>query len=87
MEKLTVVPIVPCMDVAAKLRELADEVDLAKEKGLNPRVTCVVGTDIYCWGPVGDDQSVEGAIFDLTFAIHKLMGLPVKRTLERDGHT
>ena len=65
-----------------RLRGLAKALE---EKG-NPhqRVTVVVGTDVYCWGPVSEDRAAEGAIFDLTYAIHKMMGAPVKHALEEE---
>ncbi len=84
-EKLKVVPIAGAMEVSERLRELADRLEDV-ENPYDVRVTCVVGTDVYCWGPVGDLRAAEGAIFDLTFAIHKIMGLPVNMSLTEDGH-
>jgi hypothetical protein len=80
---LKVVPIAGCMDVPAQLRDLADKIEEANDPAI--RVTLVVGRDVYCWGPVDNGRAAESAIFDMTYGIHKLMELPVKLNLEKDG--
>ncbi len=85
MEQMNVVPIKRCMDVPTKLRELADKIKADEVNGPTIRVTLIIGQDVHCWGPVADDKAAEGAVFDMTFGIHKLMGLPVKVSLSEDG--
>lgn len=80
---MKVVPIADCTDTPARLRELADKIETSGSSQVT--VTIIVGSDVYCWGPLTDQRAAEAAIFDMTFGIHKLMGLPVKRALERDG--
>ncbi len=79
----TVVPIRGASGIPTRMRDLADEIEKSGDLGIH--VTVVCGTDVYFWGPACDQRVVEGAVFDLTFALHKLMGLPVKRTLEAEG--
>ena len=49
------------------------------------RITLIAGSSVYCWGPVSQDRAAEGAVFDMTWGIHYMMGLPVKVQLEMDG--
>ncbi len=80
---MNIVPIVGAMDVPARLRELADKIEARNDPAV--RVTMVIGGAVYCWGPVDNGKAAEGAIFDMTYGIHKLMGLPVKINLEEEG--
>lgn len=80
---MSVVPISKAMDVPARLRDLADQIEDAADPMV--RVTMVVGSNVYCWGPVDNDRAAEGAIFDMTYGIHKLMALSVKMNLEKEG--
>ena len=79
---MNVVPIVPPMDIPKQLRDLADHIE---EVGGITRVTLVHGTDVYSWGPVSADKAAEGAVFDLTLALHKLMGYTVPKIIAQEN--
>lgn len=75
--------ICPAADVPKMLRELADYIESGEES--IDRVTVIYGANVACYGPVSQDRAAEGAVFDMTWGIHYMMGLPVKVQLEMDG--
>lgn len=78
---MKVVPLCPCQHISKTLRYIADSVDKGELEG---DATIVIGTKIFHVGQVHSDQAVKEAIWDMTYAIHKLMsyGLDSAEQLE-----
>lgn len=76
---MTVVPITGGVDIAAALRELADHIEEMPDRPTS--VTLVVGRNLYCFGPVGEDRLAECTAFDLMLGQALLMSVPVAMAL------
>lgn len=68
---MTVLQIKPCANVALALRNIADRVDAGEYDEQN--CTLVIGTDIFQIGTFDDDSAAILAVWNLNYAIHKLM--------------
>lgn len=68
---MSVVQIKPCTNIPLALRNIADGYEAGEFEG---DCTVVIGTDLFHLGAFTDDKAVRDAVWNLTYAIHKLMG-------------
>jgi len=66
----------PCVNASKALRNIADRLDSGDLDA--DEVTVIVGTEIFQCGQFDAAKAVEGAIFNMTFGIHKLMNATMK---------
>jgi len=64
------IQIKPCANASLALRNIADQIDSGE---LDANVTVIAGTEIFQCGIFDDGRAAEAAIFNMNFAIHKLM--------------
>ena len=67
-----VVSIKPSMNAAEALRNIADDIDSGLFDGES--VTVISIPDVFQLGPVSNSDAATEAVFNCTFAIHKLIG-------------
>ena len=66
-----VLQIKPCANVALALRNIADSIDAGDINGES--CTLILGADVFYLGEFDDGKAAVGAIWDMTYGIHKLM--------------
>ena len=69
-----IVPLHPSTNVAASLRQLADDIT-AGAYDHTADCTVVLGTHVFYFGEVEASRAAVNAVWDLTYAIHKLMAV------------
>jgi len=74
-----VVQIKPCTNIPLALRNIADQYEAGDFEG---DCTLVIGLDVFHLGTFDDSLAARDAVWNLTYAIHKLMYLPSKVTIE-----
>lgn len=75
-----VMQIKPCANASKALRNIADMLD-SGELDVD-EVTVIAGTEIFQCGIFDDAKAAEGAIFNMTFGIHKLMNATMKASTD-----
>ena len=68
--------ITPSADAAGSLRRIADEIDSGVYSAND--WTVVGAGRVFHFGQVSDERAAEGAVFNMTFGIHKLMQAAVR---------
>lgn len=61
----------PCTNAQLALRNIAKQMDSGEIE--DEEVTIIVGTEVFHVGCWDDSRAAEGAIFNMTMGIHKLM--------------
>ncbi|MDP2346757.1 MAG: hypothetical protein Q8N34_03420 [Gammaproteobacteria bacterium] len=69
-----IVPIVGCLNVPGTLRSIADEIESSPELQ-GHSVTLILNDRVYHMGTVDDARASEQAVWNMTFGIHKLLGV------------
>jgi hypothetical protein len=67
-----IVPLHPSTDVAVRLHQLADDIAAGAYDHTADR-TVVLGTHVFYFGEIEASRAAVNAVWDLTYAIHKLM--------------
>lgn len=74
-----VVQLKPCANASVALRNIADQLD-SGELDVD-EVTVIAGTEIFQCGQYDEAKAVEGAVFNMTFGIHKIMNATTDASL------
>lgn len=62
----------PASSVSVGLRNIADAIDRG-EYAYEKDCTLVMGTEVFQLGEIDDSRAAVNAVWDLTYAVHKLM--------------
>lgn len=71
-----VIPIKNSINMPGTLRRIARLIDIGEIE--TDSVTVIAGTEVFNAGIVNDEKSIERAIFDMNFGIHKIMTAAVE---------
>lgn len=75
-----VIQIKSCVNASKALRNIADRLDSGDLEV--DEVTVIVGTEIFQCGQFDEAKAVEGAIFSMTYGIHKIMNATMKASVD-----
>lgn len=67
------VPIIECVNIPETLRVIAADIESGRIKPKD--CTIVMGTEVYHLGAVHPDQMAVNAVWNLNYALHKIMGM------------
>lgn len=68
-----VVPIKQSIAIAETLRSIADAIDSGEYPATS--ATLVLDSLVFHMGPVSEQAAIQDAIWNMTFGIHKIMGM------------